>query len=129
MPRRSTSVFDFLPESAALLLGISDAATISPVPQGMTSELAFVDDRDRQSVLKRCRNPIYVEWLRREHRVLIAVSECSLRMPRVLGYHEAHQDGRIMGAWLQYDTTTWKVALGRATELARPSKRSPSESR
>jgi aminoglycoside phosphotransferase (APT) family kinase protein len=99
----------------ALLLGISAAATISPAPQGMTSEVAFVDDQDRESVLKRCRNPIYIEWLRREHRVLVALSKCSLRIPRVIGYHELRQEGRVDDVWLHMTRlpgeSLWDVLL------------------
>lgn len=93
-------MLDSLPEGVPLLLGISGAARMSPAPQGMTSEVVFVDDRDRRSVLKRCRNPIYVEWLHREHDVLVALSESSLRIPRVIGYHEVCQGDRVVDAWL-----------------------------
>jgi len=47
---------DLLPDAVATALGISAKATISSGPQGMTSEVAFVDDQGRQSVLKRCRD-------------------------------------------------------------------------
>ena len=56
-----TPVSDLLPESISFALGISHAATVSPAPQGMTSEVAFVHDRDRDSVLKRCRSPIDID--------------------------------------------------------------------
>lgn len=91
---------DFLPEAVASALGISANATISPSPQGMTSEVSFVDDHGRNTVLKRCRDPRYIEWLRREHRVLVALSECSLGLPRVISYHELHEDGSVADAWL-----------------------------
>lgn len=91
---------DVLPGPVASALGISAHATISSSPQGMTSEVSFVHDHGRKSVLKRCRDPRYVEWLRREHRVLVALSHASLRIPRVIGYHERHDDGRIADAWL-----------------------------
>lgn len=91
---------DFLPDGVAIALGISGKATIASAPQGMTSEVAFVDDQDRKSVLKRCRDPIYIEWLRREHRVLAALSECSLRIPRMIGYHEIRENGQVADAWL-----------------------------
>jgi aminoglycoside phosphotransferase (APT) family kinase protein len=90
----------FPPTSTATLLGISASATISPAPQGMTSEVAFVEDQGRQSVVKRCRNPIYVEWLRREQQVLLALSSSSLRVPRVIGYHELRQEDGQVDAWL-----------------------------
>src|SRR5947209_1761013 len=66
----------------------------------MTSEVAFVDDQGRKTVLKRCRDPRYIEWLRRERHVLVALSGCSLAIPRVIGYHEVHEDGHVADAWL-----------------------------
>jgi aminoglycoside phosphotransferase (APT) family kinase protein len=82
----------------------------------MTSEVAFVDDRGRTSVLKRCRNPIYVEWLRREHHVLVSLSGCSLRIPRVVGYHEVRENGRVADAWLLMTRlpgeSLWHLLLG-----------------
>ncbi|MGH9388570.1 MAG: phosphotransferase family protein, partial [Vicinamibacteria bacterium] len=106
---------DFLPEGGAIALDIFEDATLSLAPQGMTSEVAFLDDRGRSSVLKRCRDPIYVEWLRREHRVLVALSECSLRAPRVIGYHEVRANGEVADAWLHMTRlpgeSLWHVLL------------------
>ena len=114
---------DVLPESVARALGISAHATISPSPQGMTSEVSFVHDRGRNTVLKRCRDSRYIEWLRREHRVLVALSAGSLRIPRVIGYHERHEDGRIADAWLLMTrlpgASLWDV-LVQATPAERP---------
>ena len=106
---------DCLPEDVAIALGISGNATTSSAPQGMTSEVAFVDDQDRQCVLKRCRNPIYIEWLRREHRVLVALSECALPIPRAIGYHEVRENGQVADAWLlmtrRPGESLWNVLL------------------
>jgi aminoglycoside phosphotransferase (APT) family kinase protein len=116
MPRSlPLPVADFLPESVASSLGMSAAAMISPAPQGMTSEVAFVDDQNRKSVLKRCRNPIYVEWLRREHWVLVALSEYWLRIPHVIGYYEVIREGRVDEVWLHMTRlpgeSLWQVLL------------------
>ena len=112
----SKRVFESLPENIAPLLGISNAATISQAPQGMTSEVAFVNDHGRASVVKRCRNPIYIEWLRREQQVLVALSECSLRIPRVIGYHEVREETQVVDAWLHMTRlrgeSLWHVLLG-----------------
>lgn len=89
-----------LPGGVAIALGISASATILSAPRGMTSETAFVDDRERRSVLKRCRNPIYLECLRRERRVLAALSGSSLPIPRVVGYHEVREGGEVADVWL-----------------------------
>jgi aminoglycoside phosphotransferase (APT) family kinase protein len=114
-PVRQGPLPDFLPDAVAHALGIS-GAVISTAPQGMTSEVAFVDDRGRKSVLKRCRNPVYIEWLRREHRVLVALSGCGLRIPRVIGCHEIREDGHVADAWLLMTrlpgASLWEVLLG-----------------
>jgi aminoglycoside phosphotransferase (APT) family kinase protein len=67
-------------------------------PEGMTSEVALVGG-DKPCVIKRCRDPIYLEWLSREHRVLRALKDSFLPMPRLIGYAEVdNHDGRE--AWL-----------------------------
>ena len=65
----------------------------------MTSEVAVVKG-DTPCVIKRVRDPRYLEWLSREHRVLLALADSSLAIPRVLGY--AHVDNKEEGpeAWL-----------------------------
>jgi aminoglycoside 3'-phosphotransferase-2 len=50
--------------------------------QGMTSSVAFVEPGDW--VLKRCADPIYLDWLRREGEVLVALEGTGLPVPRVL---------------------------------------------
>ena len=61
--------------------------------QGMTSEVAFVDG-DAGVVIKRCRDPIYLAWLSRELRVLRALADSRLPVPRVLDYAEVERDSR-----------------------------------
>jgi aminoglycoside phosphotransferase (APT) family kinase protein len=73
-------------------------ARLTYPPQGMTSEVAFVDG-DIQCVLKRCRDPVYLEWLSREHRVLRALRDSHLPIPRVLDYAELNTEDRHE-AWL-----------------------------
>lgn len=65
----------------------------------MTSEVAFVDGATR-CVIKRCRNPIYLEWLSREHRVLRALADSALPVPRVLGYPQVDKKEEGREAWL-----------------------------
>jgi aminoglycoside phosphotransferase (APT) family kinase protein len=96
-------------------LGLSADATFTAAPQGMTAEVAFVEQRGSPAVLKRCRNPNYIEWLRREHEVLVALSSTSLPVPRVLGYHETIDGGRVIDAWLLttrlFGGSLWDVLL------------------
>ena len=73
-------------------------AELTYPPQGMTSDVAFVDG-DVRCVLKRCREPIYLEWLSREHRVLRALADSRLPIPRVLDYAELDTEDRHE-AWL-----------------------------
>src|SRR5262249_17880515 len=68
-------------------------------PQGMTSEVAFVDG-DTPCVIKRCRDRRYLEWLSREHRVLQALASSSLPVPRVLGYPHVDNRENRPEAWL-----------------------------
>jgi aminoglycoside phosphotransferase (APT) family kinase protein len=64
----------------------------------MTSEVAFVEG-DTQCVIKRCRDPIYLEWLSREHQVLRALEASHLPVPRVLDYAESKTEDQHE-AWL-----------------------------
>ena len=57
-------------------------------------------DGDTRCVIKRCRNPIYLEWLAREHRVLRALAGAPLPIPRVLGYVQVDRKGEAGEAWL-----------------------------
>jgi aminoglycoside phosphotransferase (APT) family kinase protein len=64
----------------------------------MTAEVAFIGG-DTPSVVKRCRDPIYLPWLSRELKVLRALADSRLPIPRVLDYAEVdYQGGRE--AWL-----------------------------
>jgi aminoglycoside phosphotransferase (APT) family kinase protein len=65
----------------------------------MTSEVAFVDG-DAPCVIKRCRDRRYLEWLSREHRVLLALENASLPVPRVLGYAKVDNSEKGHEAWL-----------------------------
>jgi aminoglycoside phosphotransferase (APT) family kinase protein len=65
----------------------------------MTSEVAFVEG-DTACVIKRCRDPRYLEWLSREHQVLLALAGSSLSMPRVLGYAQVDKKEGGREAWL-----------------------------
>jgi len=65
----------------------------------MTSEVALVDG-DIPCVIKRCRDPRYLEWLSREHRVLSALADSTLPMPRVLGYAQVDKKEEGREAWL-----------------------------
>lgn len=77
----------------ALVRWLPRGASLGFPAQGMTSVVAFVEPGE--VVLKRCVDPRYVEWLRREHEVLVALAETSLPVPRVLDWHDAGDE-----AWL-----------------------------
>jgi aminoglycoside phosphotransferase len=78
---------------APLARWLPRGASLEFPAQGMTSVVAFVEPGD--VVLKRCVDPRYRGWLRREHEVLVALAETSLPVPRVLDWHDAGDD-----AWL-----------------------------
>jgi aminoglycoside phosphotransferase len=83
----------------ALRRFVPPGARLTYPRQGMTSEVAFVDG-EPQCVIKRCRDPIYLEWLSREHRVLRALADSALPVPRALGYTEADKNEQRREAWL-----------------------------
>ena len=57
-------------------------------------------DGETPCVIKRCRDPDYLEWLSREHRVLRALAGSPLPMPRVLDYAEVDKKEEGREAWL-----------------------------
>jgi aminoglycoside phosphotransferase (APT) family kinase protein len=65
----------------------------------MTSEVAFVEG-DTPCVIKRCRDPRYLEWLSQEHQVLLALADSSIPIPRVLGYAQVDKEKEGCEAWL-----------------------------
>jgi aminoglycoside phosphotransferase (APT) family kinase protein len=89
-----------VPSHVAAALGLTGDASLSPAPQGMTSNVAFVEDRGRTLVLKHCSDPIYVEWLRRERHVLAALHASSLSVPGLAGYYEDARQRGSAEVWL-----------------------------
>src|ERR1700730_9671101 len=83
----------------ALQRYVPPGAGLTYPPQGMTSEVAFADG-ETSCVIKRCRDPNYLEWLSREHEVLRALADSSLPMPRVLGYAQVDRKEEGREAWL-----------------------------
>jgi aminoglycoside phosphotransferase (APT) family kinase protein len=65
----------------------------------MTSEVAVVEG-DTPCVVKRCRDPRYLEWLSREHQVLLALADSWLPVPCVLGYAQVDKNDERCEAWL-----------------------------
>lgn len=66
-------------------------ASLAHPKQGMTSEVAFVEG-PRPCVVKRCRDPLYLDWLSREHSALQALADSPLPMPRALAYHAEERE-------------------------------------
>src|ERR1700730_7737186 len=83
----------------ALQRHVPSGAGLTFPPQGMTSEVAFADG-ETSCVIKRCRDPNYLEWLSREHRVLRALADSPLPIPRVLGYAQVDRKDNGREAWL-----------------------------
>jgi aminoglycoside phosphotransferase (APT) family kinase protein len=76
--------FELSDVPSVLARGLPAKAQLSFPAQGMTSHVAFVDPGE--VVLKRCTDPLYTSWLRRERDVLEALAGTPLPVPRVLGY-------------------------------------------
>lgn len=68
----------------ALRRWVAPNATLRFPDQGMTSSVAFVEPG--AVVLKRCRDPLYLDWLRRERTVLQVLAYTELSAPRVLDF-------------------------------------------
>jgi aminoglycoside phosphotransferase (APT) family kinase protein len=92
-PSRATADFgsgsftlEQIPDPLAARL--PDRAHLSHPPQGMTSDVAIAVGDSGAVVLKRCRNPIYLHWLRREHAILRALEGLGLPVPVVIDYLE-----------------------------------------
>jgi aminoglycoside phosphotransferase (APT) family kinase protein len=77
---------DEIPDALAAHLPAS--GSVEHPPQGMTSDVAFVTGPDRSVAVKRCADPIYLSWLRRERAVLCALADAALPVPAVFGYIE-----------------------------------------
>ncbi len=67
--------------------------------QGMTSHVAFAEQKGRVVVVKRCAHPVYLDWLRREHLVLRALAGSGLPVPESIGYAGVATSRKIAG-WL-----------------------------
>jgi aminoglycoside phosphotransferase (APT) family kinase protein len=84
----------------------------------MTSQVAFVEGETR-CVIKRCRDPLYVEWLRREHRVLRELAGSSLPIPRVLDCFEMDSE-ESSDVWLVMTRldglSLWSEMLGASVQ-------------
>lgn len=78
---------------APLRRWIPDRARLVFAGHGLTSTVAFVEPGD--VVLKRCATPEYLDWLRREHTVLGALSTTDLPVPRALDFADRGDE-----AWL-----------------------------
>ncbi len=78
-----------------LLRWIPPSASLTRPPQGMTSDVAFIEGTLEPLVLKHCHDAIYLPWLRREHEVLRALAGSGLPIPRVRDFVD---DGNE--AWL-----------------------------
>lgn len=89
-------------------------AHLSYPPQGMTSDVAIAVGDSGAVVLKRCRNPIYSHWLRREHAVLRALEGLGLPVPVVIDYLEVSAP-REPEVWLAMSQlpgrSLWEVIL------------------
>lgn len=67
--------------------------------QGMTSDVAFAEHDGVVVVVKRCAHRVYLDWLRREQRVLRALGGAGLPIPQFIAYAEADGADTRVG-WL-----------------------------
>lgn len=86
-----------LPPAIAPYVG--PAARLTFPPQGQTSDVALATSRGRVVVVKRCANPLYVDWLRRERVVLEALAGTGLPIPACIAHAETQAQGTPV-VWL-----------------------------
>lgn len=86
-----------------------------PEEQGWTSAVAFVEPDD--VVLKRCTDPRYRDWLRREREVLEVLAEVDVSVPRVLDFHDADTEVWLVMTRLAGDSCSH--AIHRADPMTR----------
>ena len=78
-----------------------------PEEQGWTSTVAFVEPGD--VVFKRCTDPRYRDWLRREREVLDALAGTEVSVPRVLDFHDADNEVWLVMARLAGDSCSHAI--------------------
>ena len=76
--------FDIADVPKELARWLPAGTTLAFPDQGDTSNIAFTEPGN--VVFKRCCNPLYLDWLRRERKVLDALADTNLPVPRVLDY-------------------------------------------
>ena len=85
---------------------LSMVAAFLPTPtrlaypeQGMTADVMFASNGLESVVVKRCANPLYIGWLRREQRLLRLLTDSGLPVPRFIHYAESSGEAGVEG-WL-----------------------------
>lgn len=89
-------------------------ASLTYPKQGMTSEVAFVEG-PLSCVVKRCRDPRYLDWLSREHSALQALAGSPLPMARLLAYHADERERWLVTSRLEGEAL-WPVMLDATAE-------------
>jgi aminoglycoside phosphotransferase (APT) family kinase protein len=84
--------------------------------------VAFAVSADAAVVVKRCANPVYLDWLRREHRTLRALAGTELPIPRFVAYAEAEVSGVTVG-WLLMSRLVGRPLLGVVAEASEDGRR------
>lgn len=102
----------------ALQRHLTRDARLTYPAQGMTSEVAVIDG----AVIKHCRDPLYLEWLAREHDALRALEGSGLPIPHVVAYEQpwlimTRLDGRSL--WTEMLEGNRADLLGRLGQLLR----------
>ena len=101
MPMNTTDVPD------ALRRWVSSPLTF-PEEQGWTSTVAFAED----VVFKRCTDPRYRDWLRREREVLDALESAEVSVPRVLDFHDTEAEVWLVMTRLAGDSCSHAIHRG-----------------
>jgi len=81
-----------------------------PEEQGWTSTVAFVEPGE--IVFKRCTDPRYCDWLRREREVLEALADSPVAVPRALDFHDSEAEVWLVMTRLPGDSCSHAIYRG-----------------
>lgn len=112
---------DSIPDAVAAFLPTS--ARLTYPEQGMTADVMVASNGLQSVVVKRCANPIYIDWLRREQLLLQVLKDSSLPVPEFIHYAESSGESGVE-AWLVSSKleghSLWKTVLSTAAPHRAP---------
>ena len=110
-----------IPDAVAAVLPTS--ARLECPEQGMTADVMVASNGLQSVVVKRCAHPVYINWLRREPRLLQLLADRGLPVPKFIHYAETSGEAGVEG-WLVTSKiegrSLWKAVLSMAAPHRAP---------